>query len=74
MARTIQIDDHQRVIVQGFRAGGGVAQPYVFMGRLDSNDNMIAMSTMGIRSANELGECLRQEAEFANSEREESSK
>lgn len=71
MSRTVTLDDHQRAIVTGFRPGGGVATPYVHVGILDTSDNLTDAFTLGVRSAHELSEVVRQEAEFAGTAREE---
>lgn len=67
-SQTVSLDDHRRAIVTGFRKGGGVATPYVHVGILDTNDNLTDVFTAGTRSANELGEILRQQAEFASTD------
>lgn len=75
-SRKIQTNDDEgltsTIFVQGFQ-GGGVVEPYVYLGlQHDENEEYPDLEVMLTASqANELGEYLRQEAEFAQSEQEE---
>jgi hypothetical protein len=71
MTRTAKTTQGDRVLVTGFRYGGGISLPYVHIMTVDSNDNCLSELTLGLGQANELGEYIRQEAEFAASAREE---
>lgn len=57
------------IIVQGFRGGEGLVGPYVFLGIQD--DGMLMELSLSPEHANMLGEYLRQEAEYAQTVREE---
>jgi hypothetical protein len=58
------------VHVQGFRAGGYVDRAHVYVGGYDEDGDVFEM-TVTPEQANTLGEYLRQEAEFAQSARNE---
>lgn len=60
------------IILQGFREGGG-EQAYVYLEvseEIDGVEPQVAALKLSPQSADELGEYLRQEAEFARSVRE----
>lgn len=60
------------VVVQGFRPGPG-EEPYVFVG-IAEEDGTLGGFGLSTENANILGEYLRQEAEFAQTVREEGDK
>lgn len=68
--RTVEgIERSTAVDIQGFRPGGGVPDPYVVL-LVDDGHGQVGVM-LSPQKANELGEYLRQEAEFAGSTREE---
>lgn len=71
MTRVATTTQGERILLQGFRHGGGINLPYVYVGVLGNNDNLKAEFTLGLGQANQLSEFFRQEAEFAKGEQEE---
>ena len=69
--REARTTDGGAIVLQGFRQGGGINLPYVFVATLDPSGTPISEVTLGVGQAHELSEFLRQEAEFAKSERKE---
>lgn len=70
--KVVENEGGERVTIQGFRGNpdGPYKYPsYVYL-EVDDGDGPVAVS-LSTRQANELGEYLRQEAEFAGSAREE---
>ena len=61
MARSLELENLDEVLVQGFRAGGGKTE-YVYLTVLGDEVAAVELTT---EQANTLGEYLRQEAEFA---------
>lgn len=61
MARSLELENLDEVLVQGFRAGGGKAE-YVYLTLIS---DVVATVKLTTEQANTLGEYLRQEAEFA---------
>lgn len=73
MARQVRTIDGGSVVTQGFRPGGGKDSPYVYVTSRTSNGQSLDEYEMTTEQARELGEALRLEAEFAESERKEGS-
>lgn len=71
MARKVSVDSASQAVVQGFRPGGGTPYPNVYVGILGVEGFPDYEMTLSAQEANELGEILRQEAEFAVSPRAE---
>ena len=61
MARSLELENLDEVLVQGFRAGGDKAE-YVYLTVLGDEVAAVELTT---EQANTLGEYLRQEAESA---------
>lgn len=66
MARSLELENLDEVLVQGFRAGGGKME-YVYLAVLGDEVAAVELTT---EQANTLGEYLRQEAEAAVSPRD----
>ena len=71
-AKTVAVSSsgEERLVVQGFRGGPTTEEPYVFVGTA-IGDTLTEGVSLSVENANILGEYLRQEAEFAQSVREQ---